>query len=54
MEGGRVFVYASARHPLLAYTLGSRFVLSDNGTFALQSASGYRLPRVSIRRPMGK
>ena len=39
VQGARVFVYASAPHPVAAYTRASRFVLYDNGTFALQYAS---------------
>ena len=44
MEGGRVFVYASAPYQVRDYTLASRFVLYDNGTFALQYASGSLTP----------
>ena len=44
MEGGRVFVYASAPRQVAAYTLASRFVLYDNGTFALQYAIGSLTP----------
>jgi hypothetical protein len=44
VQGARVFVYASARHSVAAYTLASRFVLYDNGTFALQYASGSLTP----------
>ena len=40
VQGARVFVYASAPRAVAAYTLASRFVLFDNGTFALQYASG--------------
>ena len=40
VEGARVFVYASARGAVMPYTLASRFVLHDNGTFALQYLSG--------------
>ena len=44
MQGARVFVYASAPHAVAAYTLASRFVLYDSGTFALQYASGSLTP----------
>ena len=54
VEGGRVFVYASAPHQVAAYTRASRFVLYDNGTFALQYARASSDYRVPIRRPMGK
>ena len=44
VQGARVFGYASAPHSVAAYTLASRFVLYDNGTFALEYASGSLTP----------
>ena len=44
VPGARVFVYTSAPHSVAVYTLASRFVLYDNGTFALQYARGSLAP----------
>ena len=44
VQGARVYVYASSPYQAAAYTRASRFVLYENGTFALQYWSGSQTP----------